>query len=108
MLGKTVQIHAEKIYLEFPVDVMEFIFVFSVAAFEIFLINLLEIVKVVRTFGIHAFVDYEMFAVFLVNQRMIGRWMKQRVRRSLSMPLIWDITFLMPQMGTLPEQVRNT
>ena len=72
MLGKTVQIHAEKIYLEFPVDVMEFIFVFSVAAFEIFLINLFEIVKVVRTFGIDAFVDHKVFAVFLVNQRVIA------------------------------------
>ena len=72
MLGKTAQIHAEKIYLEFPVDVMEFIFVFSVAAFEIFLINLFEIVKVVRTFGIDAFVDHKVFAVFLVNQRVIA------------------------------------
>ena len=72
MLGKTVQIHAEKIYLEFPVDVVEFIFVFSVAAFEIFLINLFEIVKVVRTFGIDAFVDHKVFAVFLVNQRVIA------------------------------------
>lgn len=72
MLGKTVQIHAEKIYLEFPVDVVEFIFVFSVATFEIFLIHLLEIVKVVRTFGIHAFVDHKVFAVFLVNQRVIA------------------------------------
>ena len=71
MLGKTAQIHAEKIYLEFPVDVMEFIFVFSVAAFEIFLINLFEIVKVVRTFGIDAFVDHKVFAVFYVNQRMV-------------------------------------
>ena len=72
MLGKTAQIHAEKIYLEFPVDVVEFIFVFSVAAFEIFLINLFEIVKVVRTFGIDAFVDHKVFAVFLVNQRVIA------------------------------------
>ena len=72
MLGKTAQIHAEKIYLEFPVDVVEFIFVFSVAAFEIFLINLFEIVKVVRTFGIDAFVDHKVFAVFLVNHRVIA------------------------------------
>ena len=68
MLRKTVQIHTKKIYLEFPVDVMELIFVFSVAAFEIFLINLFEVVKIVRTFGIDAFVDHKVFAVFYVNQ----------------------------------------
>ena len=71
MLRKTVQIHTKKIYLEFPVDVMELIFVFSVAAFEIFLINLFEVVKIVRTFGIDAFVDHKVFAVFYVNQRMV-------------------------------------
>lgn len=38
---------------------------------------------------------------------MTERWMKQRVRRLLSMPLIWDITFLTRQMGILPEQVRS-
>ena len=67
MLRKTVQIHTKKIYLEFPVDVMELIFVFSVAAFQIFLSNLFEVVKIVRTFRVHALVDEEVFPVFYVS-----------------------------------------
>ena len=68
MLRKTVQIHTKKIYLEFPVDVMELIFVFSVVTFQIFLINLLEVVKIVRTFRVGALVDEEVFPVFYVSQ----------------------------------------
>ena len=68
MLGKTVQIHTKKIYLEFPVHVMELIFVFSVVTFQIFLVNLLEVVKIVRTFRVGALVDEDVFLVFYVSQ----------------------------------------
>ena len=47
---------------------MELIFVFSVVTFQIFLINLLEVVKIVRTFRVGALVDEEVFAVFYVSQ----------------------------------------
>ena len=51
---------------------MEFIFVLAIVLFKILFINLVEVVEVVRTFWIHTFVDNKVFAVFLVNQRVIA------------------------------------
>ena len=45
-------------------------FVLAIVFIEIFLINLPEIVQVVRAFGINAFVYYEMLTIFLGNKSM--------------------------------------
>ena len=49
---------------------MQLIFVLTVVLIQICLVNLLEVVKVVRALGIHAFMDDEMLPVFLTGQRM--------------------------------------
>ena len=60
----------EEIDRELTVDVMQLILVFTVILVQICLVNLLKVVKVVRAFGIHAFMDDEVLPVFLTNQRM--------------------------------------
>ena len=66
--GQGIQIHLKKIYRKFAVDVMEFVFIFAVSLFEIFFINLFEVVEIVRTFGVHTFMDDEMFSVLFGNK----------------------------------------
>ena len=55
---------------ELTVDVMQLVFVFAVVLIQICLVNLPEVVKIVRTLGILAFMDDEMLPVFLTGQRM--------------------------------------
>ena len=50
------------------VDVMELIFIFTIILCEICLVNFFEVVKVVRTCGIDAFMDNEVFPVLFGNQ----------------------------------------
>ena len=47
---------------------MEFIFVLAVILFEVFLIHLFQVVKVVGAFGIDALVDDKVFPVFFGNE----------------------------------------
>ena len=47
---------------------MEFIFIFALSLFQIFLIHFFEVVEVVRAFGIDALMDDKVLAVFLGNQ----------------------------------------
>ena len=47
---------------------MELIFIFTIILCEICLVNFFEVVKVVRTFGIDAFMDNEVFPVLFGNQ----------------------------------------
>ena len=47
---------------------MQLIFVFAVVLIQICLVNLLEVVQIVRALGIHAFMDDEVPAVFLARQ----------------------------------------
>ena len=49
---------------------MEFIFVLTVIFSQILFINLFEVVKIVRAFRIHTFVDYKVLTVFLMNESM--------------------------------------
>ena len=49
---------------------MKLIFVLALVFIEIFLVNLPEIVQVVRAFGINAFVYDEMLTIFLGNKSM--------------------------------------
>lgn len=50
------------------VDVVKLVFIFAIVFVEVFLINLFKIMKIVRAFGIDAFVEDEVLAVFLVNE----------------------------------------
>ena len=63
-----IEVHAEKIHRELTVDVMELIFIFTIILCEICLVNFFEVVKVVRTCGIDAFMDNEVFPVLFGNQ----------------------------------------
>ena len=54
--------------MEFPVNVMELIFVLAVAFFEILLINFFKVVKIVRALFIYTFVYNKVSAVFLMNK----------------------------------------
>ena len=46
---------------------MEFIFIFAVVFIEVFLVYLLEIMQVIRTFVVNAFVYDKVLTVFLGN-----------------------------------------
>lgn len=47
---------------------MEFVFIFTIVLIQMFVINLFEIVKIIRAFGIYTFMNDEVFAVFLMNK----------------------------------------
>ena len=47
---------------------MEFIFIFAVNLFQVFLIHFFEVVKIVGTFGIDTLMDDKVLAVFLGDQ----------------------------------------
>ena len=49
---------------------MELVLVLAIVFIKIFLINLLEIVQVIRAFGVDTFVYDEMLAVLLGNKSM--------------------------------------
>lgn len=70
VLGQGIQIHAEKIYRELTVDVVELMFVFPVRFFEVFLIYIFQVMEIVGAFRVHAFVDNEVFALLLRRKGM--------------------------------------
>ena len=47
---------------------MELIFVFAVVFSKVFMTDFFEVVKIIRAFWIYAFMDNEVFAVFLGNK----------------------------------------
>ena len=56
---------------------MELIFILAVVLFEVVLINLLQVVEIVRTFGVDAFMEDEVFAFFLGNKGIAAVWAAQ-------------------------------
>lgn len=70
VFGKRIKVHLKKIYREFTVNVVEFIFVFAEIFFEVVLINLFEVVEIVRAPRVDALVDDEVLAVFLLDKRI--------------------------------------
>ena len=68
VLGQGIQIHAEKIYRELTVDVVELVFIFAVILFQVFLIHLFEIVEIIRAFGVDTFVKDEMLPFFFRSE----------------------------------------
>ena len=51
---------------------MELVFVLAVVFFQMFLVNFLQIVKIVRAFGVDTLVYDKVFAVFLMEQRVVA------------------------------------
>ena len=58
----------KEIYLEFAIDVVKFVFIFTVVRFEVLLINFFQVMKIIRTFWIYVFMNDEMLPVFLRNE----------------------------------------
>ena len=65
-----VEVHLKEIYCELTVDIVEFIFVFAIGHVQVFLIDLLEVIQIVRAFHVNAFMDDEVLTVLLVGQRI--------------------------------------
>ena len=61
-----------EIYRKFMVDIVEFVFVFAIVFVQMFLIHFLQVVEIVRAFGIHTFVDDKVFTVFLMHQAVVA------------------------------------
>ena len=51
---------------------MQFIIVFPVVFIQVFLINLLEIMKIVRAFRINTFVNNKVFAILFVDEVVVA------------------------------------
>lgn len=49
---------------------MELVFTFAVVEFEVLLVDFFEIMKIIGTLGIHAFMNDEMLPVFLGDERV--------------------------------------
>ena len=65
-----IDVHLEEIDSELPVDVMKFVPVFAVVLSKILFIDLLEIVQIIRAFGIYAFMYDEVLAILLRCESM--------------------------------------
>ncbi len=50
---------------------MQFIIVFPVVFIQVFLINLLEIMKIVRAFWINTFMNNKVFAILFVEEAVV-------------------------------------
>jgi hypothetical protein len=70
VLGQSRQIQLKEIDRELTVDVMELIFVLTVVFRKVRFVNILQVMQVERTPGVHAFVDHEMLTVFLMDKGM--------------------------------------
>ena len=61
------------------VDIVEFVFVFAIVFVQMFLIHFLQVVEIVRAFGIHTFVDDKVFTVFLMHQAVVAMFLEKRL-----------------------------
>lgn len=68
MFGKGVQVHLKEIHRELTVDVVELVSVFAAAFIQVLLVDLFEVVQVIRAFGVHAFVEDEVLPILFGNQ----------------------------------------
>ena len=69
---KTVQVQLKEIYSEFTIDIVKFIFVFPIVFIEMFFINLLEIMEIIRALRVYTFVNNKVFPVFLMRKVVIA------------------------------------
>ena len=49
---------------------MELIFILAIVFIKVFLVNLLQVVQIVRTLGVYSLMDYEVFALLLLYKGM--------------------------------------
>lgn len=68
VLRQGIQNHAEKIYREFAVDVVEVIFIFAIVFHEVRLVNFFRVVEVIRAFGADTLIEDKMFPVLYGNE----------------------------------------
>lgn len=67
---KRVQIHAEEVQQEFPVDIVEFIFIFAMLLSKVLLIHLLKAMEIIGALGVNAFVDDKVPPIFFMDEGM--------------------------------------
>ena len=60
---------------------MELVFILAIAFFEVSLIDLFKVVKIIRAFRIDTFMDNKVFPVFLRNKCIAAMWAAQLYRR---------------------------
>lgn len=68
VLRQGIQVHAEKIQRELTVDVVELVSVLAVVFLEVSRIDFPEVVKIIGTFRVYAFMHDEVLPVFLGNK----------------------------------------
>lgn len=68
MFWQGVEVHLKEIHSEFTVDVVEFVFVFAILLIQVFLIDLFEVMEIVRTFHVNAFVNDKVLTILLMGQ----------------------------------------
>ena len=66
---------------------MELVFIFAVVFFEVVLIDFLKVMEVVWTFGVHAFMDDKVLAVFLGYKRIAAMGAAQLYAREAA--ILW-------------------
>ena len=68
MFWQGVKVHFKEIYCKLTVDVVKLIFVFAILLLQVFLIDILEVMEIVRAFDVNALVDDKVLTVLLVDQ----------------------------------------
>ena len=79
ILGEGVEIHLKKIHRELTVDVVELVFVLAVVFFQMLLVDVLQVMEVIRALRVYALVDDKMLAVFLSYKGVAAVGAAQRV-----------------------------
>ena len=75
------KIHAEEIYGEFTVDVMEFVFILSISLIEMFWLHIFKIVEIVRTFRVHTLMQDKKLPVLFGDESIPAVRAAQLYRR---------------------------
>ena len=68
MFWQGVEVHLKEVHSEFTIDVVKFVFVFAILLIQMLLIDLFEVMEIVRAFDVNALVDDKVLTVLLVDQ----------------------------------------
>ena len=90
---------------------MELIFIFAVILFEVFLIHLLQVVEIVRTFGVDTFMEDEMFPFFFRHKcfptvRAAQSKLLSKAVLIRSKVCIADLAFELPGLAVIAIKIR--
>lgn len=100
VLWQGVQVHAEEIHGEFPIKVMELIFIFAIIFVQMFFINLGEVVQIEGALWINAFVDAEELPVLFRDEGVSAVRAYEAERRGDNLPgdecLATDLALVLP------------